>query len=119
MYAPENRERLVEVLFEELDDAVENGFDAEEVARGRRGYLQQLELARSDDGQLMSMLNRFLYLDRDMFYQAAFERAVEELSAEDVTEAVRRHLDPGQLSYAVAGDFDGDPEDESEPDADD
>jgi len=105
MYAPENRERLVDVLFEELDHAVDNGFGEAEVAEGRRGYLQQLELMRSDDRQLMSMLNNNLYLDRDMFHQAEFERKVGELTARDVTQAVREHLDPGQLSYAVAGDF--------------
>jgi len=115
MYAPENRGRLVEVLFEELDDAVENGFGAEEVAQGRRGYLQQLELARSDDGQLMAMLNVHLYLDRDMFYRAGFEQKVSELTAEDVTRAVRAHLDPERLSYAVAGDF---KQDSSESDED-
>ncbi|WP_376694095.1 M16 family metallopeptidase [Wenzhouxiangella sp. EGI_FJ10409] len=115
MYAPENRERLVEVLFEELNAAVDDGFDTEEVEQGRRGYLQQLELARSDDGQLTSMLNNHLYLDRDMQHQAEFEQKVAELSAEDVSEAVREHLDPERLSYAVAGDF----EDESSEESDD
>lgn len=110
MYAPENRERLVEVLFEELNDAVDNGFEAEEVAEGRRGYLQQLELARSNDGQLISMLNGNLYLDRDMFHQAEFERKISQLSAEEVSQAVREHLEPEQLSYVVAGDFDQDEE---------
>ena len=114
MYAPENRERLVDVLFEELNAAVDEGFDTEEVEKGRRGYLQQLELARSDDGQLMSILNNNLYLDRDMFHQAEFEQKVAELSAEDVTQAVREHLDPELLSYAVAGDFEKDSDETSD-----
>ncbi|WP_376695109.1 M16 family metallopeptidase [Wenzhouxiangella sp. EGI_FJ10305] len=117
MYAPENRERLVEVLFEELNDAVENGFDEEEVAKARRGYLQQLELARSDDGQLMSLLNNHLYLDRDMFYRAEFEQKVSELTAEDVSEAAREHLSPEKLSYAVAGDFEDDSDESAEEDS--
>lgn len=114
MYAPENRERLVDVLFEELNDAIDNGFDEAEVAEGRRGYLQQLELARSNDGQLMSMLNSNLYLDRDMFHQAEFEQKVSQLSAEEVSQAVREHLDPEKLSYAVAGDFEQDSEEEAQ-----
>ncbi|NEZ02975.1 insulinase family protein [Wenzhouxiangella sp. XN201] len=114
MYAPENRERLIEVLFEVLNDAIDNGFDEAEVAEGRRGYLQQLELARSNDGQLMSMLNSNLYLDRDMFHQAEFEQKVSELSAEEVSQAVREHLDPEKLSYAVAGDFEQDSEEEAQ-----
>ncbi|RFF28472.1 MULTISPECIES: pitrilysin family protein [unclassified Wenzhouxiangella] len=118
MYAPENRKRLVEVLFEEFDDAVENGFGEEEVAQGRRGYLQQLELKRSEDAQLMSLLNNYLYLDRDMYHRAEFEQAVSELTAEDVTEAVREHLRPDRLSHVVAGDFEDESEDEPTSDAD-
>jgi zinc protease len=106
MYAPENRERLVEVLFEELNDAVDNGFGEEEVAEGRTGYLKQLELGRSNDNQLLGMLDSNLYLGRDMYHRADFEQAVAELSAEDVTAAVREYLDPERLSYVVAGDFD-------------
>ncbi|QKK01748.1 MAG: insulinase family protein [Pseudomonadota bacterium] len=112
MFAPENRERLVDVLFEELEAAVEDGFEAEEVERGRRGYLQQLELNRSNDSQLMAMLNEQLYLERDMGHQARFEARVAELTAGDVTAAVRKYLDPQRLSYAIAGDFDS--EDDSE-----
>ncbi len=107
MYAPENRERLVEVLFEELDDAVDNGFGEEEVAEGRTGYLRQLELARSNDSQLLSMLSNNLYLGRDMYHRADFEEKVSNLTAEEVSAAVREHLAPDRLSYAVAGDFEG------------
>lgn len=108
MYAPENRERLVDVLFEELEKAVDAGFEAEEVERGKRGYLQQLELMRSDDSRLLSMLGNNLYLGRDMYHQAEFERQVAALSAEEVAAAVREHLKPERISYVVAGDFDRD-----------
>ena len=114
MYAPENRDRLVEVLFEELDDAVDHGFGEDEVAEGRRGYLRQLELERSNDSQLMTMLNNHLYLGRDMYHRSGFEQKVGELTAGDVSRAVREHLDPEKLSYAVAGDFESGPESASE-----
>src|SRR5699024_1678988 len=117
MYAPENRDRLVKVLFEELDDAVENGFEKDEVAEGRLGYLRQLELARSDDSQLLSLLNNQLYLGRDMYDRAHFEDKVGELTAEEVSRAVRAHLDPDQLSYAVAGDFESEASSEPEPES--
>jgi zinc protease len=110
MYAPQNRAELVDVLFEELNMAVEDGFEEDEVAEGRRGYLRQLELMRSNDAQLISLLGNNLYLDRDMFHQAEFEQKVSELTAEDVSEAVSEHIDPDQLSYAVAGDFEQDSE---------
>ncbi|MDZ7792022.1 MAG: insulinase family protein [Xanthomonadales bacterium] len=119
MYAPQNRDELVDVLFEELNKAVDEGFDEEEVAEGRRGYLRQLELMRSNDAQLINLLGNNLYLDRDMFHQAEFEQKVAELSADDVTQAVREHLDPELLSYAVAGDFEEDPDESPDESPDD
>lgn len=106
MYAPQNRQRLVEVLFEELGRVIDAGFEAEEVERGKRGYLQQLELMRSDDSRLTSILGNNLYLGRDMYQQAEFERKVAALGPEEVTAAVREHLKPERISYVVAGDFD-------------
>ena len=105
MYAPENRDRLIEVMFEELNKLVDDGFDDEELEAGRRGYLQQLNVQRSDDSNLTSMLNNNLFLDRDIFHQAEYEARIAELTAEEVTEAVRRHFDPSRVSYSVAGDF--------------
>ena len=107
MFAPENRDRLVEVMFEEVNRVVEEGFAAEEVDTGRRGFLQQAELRRSNDSSLAGMLNSNLYLDRDMFHQQRFEEALLELSSEQVNQAVRRHFDPAAISFAVAGDFAG------------
>lgn len=105
MFAPENRDRLVEVLFEELNLVIEQGFEAEEVETGRRGLLQQRELQRSNDGSLVGTINSNLYLDRDMFHQQRFEAALIALDADAVNAAVRRHFDPARISTAVAGDF--------------
>jgi zinc protease len=106
MYAPENRDRLIEVMFEELEKLIDEGFSAEELEAGRRGYLQQLSVLRSDDGRLNNILNTNLFLGRDIFHQAEYEARIAELTAEEVSEAVRRHFDPSQVSYSVAGDFD-------------
>ncbi|MFW5815340.1 MAG: M16 family metallopeptidase [Wenzhouxiangella sp.] len=105
MFAPENRATLVEVMFEELNRVVSDGFEADEIETGRRGYLQQRELQRSNDASLAGMLNANLYLDRDMFHQARFEQTLEQLGAEEVNAAVRRHFDPERITTAVAGDF--------------
>ena len=105
MFAPENRERLVGVLFEELNRVIDEGFDSEEVDAGRRGLLQQRELQRSSDASLVGTLNANLYLGRSMFDQQRFEEALSELEAETINAALRRHFDPARLSVAVAGDF--------------
>ncbi len=114
MYAPENRGRLVEVMFEELERAVTSGFDGEELERGKRGYLQQLELARSDDSLLLTTLGNNRYLDRDMHYHVEFEDKVSALTPESISAALTRHIDPDELSFAVAGDFETNRSDDAE-----
>lgn len=110
MFAPENRERLVEVLFEELNRVIDDGFAADEVEAGRRGLLQQRELMRSSEASLVGLLNSNLYLQRELFDQQRFEEALKALSVEDINAALRRHFDPAKLSFAVAGDFAGEPD---------
>jgi zinc protease len=40
-----------------------------------------------------------------MEFEAGLEKKVEALTAEQVVEAMRRHLDPAQVSIFKAGDF--------------
>ena len=108
MYAPENRERLIEVMFEELQRIIDEGFDGEELEAGRRGFLQQLNVQRSDDRRLNAILNSNLFLHRDIYHQAGYEARIQALTVDEVNAAVRRHFDPAQVSWVVAGDFQAD-----------
>ena len=114
MYAPENRARLEEVLDEELVKVVEDGFNAEELESGRTGFLQQQRLVRSDDGRLASLLATGLYLDRDLFFNAAREMRLAEVSLEEINQAVAKWLDPEAMTISIAGDFTTDEEGEEE-----
>ncbi len=112
-FAPENRERLEEVLDEELVKAVEDGFTEEELESGRTGFLQQQRLVRSDDGRLASLLSTGLYLDRDLFFNAEREARLAEVTLSEVNQAIANWLKPDALSVAIAGDFEARQEDES------
>ena len=105
MFAPENRDRLVEVMFEELNRVLDEGFSEAELDAVRAGYLESLELQRSSDAALNRLLNTNLYLDRDMFYWSAFENALGQLDAKAVTNAVKRHLEPASWLTVTVGDF--------------
>jgi zinc protease len=106
MFAPDNRARLVEVMFEELNRVIDEGFDEDEIDAVRAGYLEELELRRSSDSGLNRLLNTNLYLGRDLFYWSEFEAALLGLDAQAVNAAVRRHLDPETWLSVVVGDFD-------------
>ena len=56
--APENTGKVVTAFREVTDSAVAGGFTPEEVSKGKAGYLQQLQLARTDDSQLSGQLDR-------------------------------------------------------------
>ncbi|MGY6587839.1 MAG: M16 family metallopeptidase [Wenzhouxiangella sp.] len=106
MYAPENKERLIEVMREEWAKLIEEGVSEEELDIGRRGYLQQLAVSRSSDSALVSILANNLFLGRDIFHQRAYEEQISALTAEDVNRALREHFDPAMVSVSIAGDFD-------------
>ena len=113
MFAPENLDRLEDVLNEELVKAAEQGFTEEELESARIGFLQQKQLLRSDDGRLAGLLSSGLYLDRDLFFDAEREQRLAEVSLDEINQVVARWLQPGGLSYSIAGDFDDPEEGES------
>ena len=108
-FAPENLDRLEEVLAEELNKVVDTGFTEEELESGRTGFLREQILVRSDDARLASLLANGLYLDRDLYFNAEREARLAEVTLEEINAAVRRWLDPDTLSVALAGDFDAEP----------
>jgi len=105
MFAPENLDRLEEVLNEELVKAAEAGFTEEELESARTGFLQQQKLVRSDDGRLAGLLANGLYLDRDLYFDARREQRLEEVSLDEINRAVAEWLNPKAVTYSIAGDF--------------
>lgn len=107
IYAPQNRDKVEAAIREELERAVRDGFTPEEVEAAKTGYLQSRQVSRSQDGTLAGMLSQWLYFDRTMAWDAAFEAKVRSLTPEQILQALRRHVDPARISVAVAGDFRG------------
>ncbi len=106
-FAPENRDRLIEVMMEELERAIADGFTAEELESARTGLLRQLGLVRADDGRLAGQLAARQFFGRDLHHDAAFEAEIAALTVDDVNAALARWLDPSRLTLSIAGDFAG------------
>ncbi len=105
IYAPENVSRLEKAFQEELERAVKDGFSADEVGKGISGILQQRAVSRSQDGYLAGTLTTYLFLDRTLKWDADLEQKISALTAAQVNEAFRRHLDPKKISIVKAGNF--------------
>lgn len=105
IYNPENSERLVKALKEELEKVQKEGFTAEELNAARSGYLQSRQVSRAQDPGLAGTLNSYLYLNRTMAWDADFDKKIEALTPESVNAAMKKHIDPTKLTIIQAGDF--------------
>ncbi len=105
IYAPQNRERVEKAIREELDRALDKGFDDAEFNAAKKGLLEARLLARSQDGGIASRLANYLYLGRTFAWDTDFEKRIAALTPAEVRDALRRHIDPKKLSVLKAGDF--------------
>ncbi len=102
---PDNIQKLQACALEEVDRLLRDGVTAEELDKAREGYLQAMQVGRSNDGALAGSLNGLRYLNRTMMWDADLEKKIAELKPDQVGAALRRHIDPKKLVIVNAGDF--------------
>ncbi len=90
---------------EELTLLLKKGVTADELARAKKGYLQQKEVERSDDGHLTAILAGNLYDGRTMQYYVDLEKRIKAQTPESVLKALVKYIVPTRLVVVVAGDF--------------
>ena len=105
---PKNKDRLIEVIREEIDRLVREGVTPIELDKAKTAYLQSQRVRRTDDSALTSELLQTMFLDRTMQYAADQSERIESLTVEEVNSAIRKYIDWDRLVMAVAGDFDTD-----------
>ena len=102
---PENKDRLIEVIREEIDKLLKEGVTEKELAAAKDGILQGNQLDRTQDGALASILAGTIFAKRDMSYYSDFEKHIAEMGVEEVNAALRKYIDVERLVIFVAGDF--------------
>ncbi len=107
IYAPQNRARVEAAVGEEIRKVLAEGFGAAEVQAGKKSLLQARQVARSSDGNVANRLASYLELNRTFAWDIELERRIAALTPREVTEALRRWVDPARLSVVKAGDFGG------------
>jgi zinc protease len=105
MFAPENRERLEEVLREELDKAVREGFTAEELEAARSGWLQARQVARGNDPELAGLINHNLAVGRDVMWEQKLDDAIRAVDLDTVNRVFRQYINPDRFTTVIAGDW--------------
>ncbi len=105
IYAPENADKLEAAFRDEIRKATTEGFTAEEVEAAKSGYLQSRQLSRAQDRELAGRLNSYLYLDRTIAFDAAFEERIKNLTPAQVNAAMKKYITPDSITIIKAGDF--------------
>jgi zinc protease len=105
IFAPQNVNKVENAIKEEITKLLNDGVTQEEVAEAKKGWLQAQTVSRANDNELANLLGNLTFEDRDIAFQAALEQKVMALTPQQIAEALRRHLDPSQLSIYKAGDF--------------
>ena len=104
---PKNKERLIEVIREEVEKIRNDGVTAEELAKAKAGYLQAARVRRTDDTSLAGQLIGSIMNDRTMKFVDEHEKRIQAATVESVNQAIRSYIDPDRLVMAAAGDFAG------------
>jgi zinc protease len=104
-FAPQNAARLEAALKEEIGRALKDGFSVEEVETAKSSILQQRQLSRADDFALSSRLATYLFYNRTLQRDAELDKRIRELTPEQISEALRRHIVPEKFTMIKAGNF--------------
>jgi zinc protease len=105
IYAPQNVEKLETAFKEEVARALKDGFTEDEVKAAKSGWLQSRQVSRAQDAELAARLSSYLYLNRTLAWDDAFEKKVLALTPDVIVAAMRRYIDPAKITIVKAGDF--------------
>ena len=102
---PVNTNKVEASFKDEMAKIVTTGFSAEEVETAKKALLQERQVDRAEDQALVRTLARNARFGWTMARDAAMEQKISALSPEQVSAAVKRHIDPSTISIIKAGDF--------------
>jgi zinc protease len=102
---PANGPKVEFSFKDELARTLKEGFNAKEVADAKKAYLDARLVSRSQDTALLAVLASHELYDRTMKWDEQLEQRIASLTAEQISDAFRRHVDASALTIVKAGDF--------------
>ena len=103
--APQNISKVESAFRDEMTTALRDGFTQKEMDADRDGWLQSRQVNRAEDASLCRMLNSLDYDGRTLAWDQTLEDKVNALTPQQVDEALKRNIDPGNILIIEAGDF--------------
>ena len=78
---------------------------ADELEKAKKTWLDQRALQRADESSLAGELVELERWGRTMAWEEQLETKVAALTPQEVSEALKRNLDPASISIVKGGDF--------------
>jgi zinc protease len=103
--APENAARVEASFRDELSKILQEGYTDAEIAAAKVSWVQSQQVSRNQDPVLANSLGSLAQHGRTMAWEAELQKKVQALTAQQIRDAMRRHLDPGAMTFMKAGDF--------------
>jgi zinc protease len=101
----ENTAKVEDAFKDEITKAATTGFTAEEVATAKTALMQERQLGRSQDNQLVGLLVSQAELGRTMQRESDLEKNINDTTPEQLSAIFKKWIDPATISYFKAGDF--------------
>ncbi|MDF0604573.1 insulinase family protein [Neisseriaceae bacterium TC5R-5] len=105
IYAPQNLIKLQQGVQQELERLLRNGISAEELVDAQKALQQERQISRAQNDLLGDILDMQLATKRNMAFSAQIDAAIANLTVERVNTALRKYINPAQLTHVYAGDF--------------
>ena len=107
IYAPENVALLESAFREEIAKVLKDGYTDKEIEEAKKGIIQNGQVMRAQDGQIMDKLSNYQLFGRTFKYDAEFENRINALTNNDILVAMRKYVVPEKISIVKAGDYEG------------
>jgi len=101
----ENTAKVEDAFKDEITKAATTGFTAEEVATAKNALMQERQLSRSQDNQLVGLFVSQAELGRTMQRESNLEKSINDTTPEQLSAIFKKWIDPSSIAYFKAGDF--------------
>ncbi|MEZ6139943.1 MAG: pitrilysin family protein [Zavarzinella sp.] len=102
---PKNISKVNQAISEEINKVRKDGLSLEELNAGKKAYIDQMKVERSDDSSLSSKLASYLYTGRTFEHDAKLTNKINQLEIDQVNKALNEVVDPKKLIIINSGDF--------------
>ena len=107
IFAPENSDKVLTAMREEIAKVQESGFTQEEMDAGRTAIVDRNKTLRASDGNLSAQLLSNAELGRNMQFSKGIEESMLALTLDELNETFKKHVSFDALSIVRGGDFAG------------